>query len=200
VHATDASAIPDNWDLYRAAVVGVRFKDRVVRVEPRPLGTAAGSFPRPVGSLVVIHVITAWNPCGRTAPADANARAQLTLLGEIHRRGLAWWPAEGSDAGGTHREESVAVAGLSDTAARALGRRFGQDAVFAWTPAVLRVLACDTDAVATSGWAASAHGPRSSLRPGEGAARGASDARPGIPSDIRRTTAVVRAGVGTDGR
>ncbi|MEU9480173.1 DUF3293 domain-containing protein [Streptomyces sp. NPDC048191] len=41
--------------------------------------------------------------------------------------------AAGGDACGTHREESVAVIGLSDAAARELGRLFGQDAIFAWT-------------------------------------------------------------------
>ncbi|TWV56868.1 hypothetical protein FRZ03_03245 [Streptomyces misionensis] len=61
----------------------------------------------------------------------------------------------GGDLGGTHREESVAVTGLDDAAAREPGRRFGQDAVFAWTPGAWRVLACDTDAMSVSGWAAS---------------------------------------------
>ncbi|MEV5332734.1 DUF3293 domain-containing protein [Streptomyces werraensis] len=65
----------------------------------------------------------------------------------------------GGDVSGTHQEESVAVAGLSDAAARALGRRFGQDALFAWTPDASRVLACDNGAVAASGWAASVRAP-----------------------------------------
>ncbi|MFC1228079.1 DUF3293 domain-containing protein [Streptomyces sp. Sce081] len=81
------------------------------------------------------------------------------MLDEVRLRGLTWWPAKGGDACGTHREESVAVVGLSDTAARDLGRRFGQDAVFAWTPDAWRVLACDTGAVAVSGWAASGRAP-----------------------------------------
>ncbi|MGW7254011.1 DUF3293 domain-containing protein [Streptomyces sp. NPDC054834] len=164
-HATDAAATPRNWDLYRAAVVDIRFQDRTVRVEPRPSGTAEGFFPEPAGSAGV-HVITAMNPLGRTASADANARAQRLLLDEIRRRGLRWWSAEGGDALGTHREESVAVVGLSDTAARGLGRRFGQDAIFAWTPDAWRVLACGTDAAAVSGWAASEKA-RPSGRPGK---------------------------------
>lgn len=154
MHAPDAAGTPLNWDLYRTAVVDIRFGDRAVRVEPRPRGTAGGFFPVPAGSSVTVHVITAWNPRGRTASDDANARAQRLLLDEIRRRGLTWWPAEGGDVCGTHREESVAVVGLSDTAARDLGRRFGQDAVFAWTPDAWRVLACGSGAVAMSGWAA----------------------------------------------
>ncbi|MEV6838741.1 DUF3293 domain-containing protein [Streptomyces sp. NPDC051133] len=153
MHAIEAAVTPLNWDLYRTAVVGIRFRDRTVRVEPRPSGTTQGSFPEPAGGSPV-HVITAWNPLGRTASADANARAQRLLSDEIHRRGLTWWSAEGGDVHGTHREESVAVVGLSDTAARGLGRRFGQDAVFAWTPGAWRVLACGTGAASVSGWAA----------------------------------------------
>jgi hypothetical protein len=157
VHAVDASATPRNWDLYRTAVVDIRFQDRTVHVEPRSPGTAEGSFPGPAEGATV-HVITAWNPRGRTASPDANARAHPLLLAEVRHRGLTSWPAEGGDVRGTHREESVAVVGLSDTAARELGRRFGQDAVFAWTPDAWRVLACDDDAASVSGWAASERG------------------------------------------
>ncbi|OKK10726.1 DUF3293 domain-containing protein [Streptomyces sp. CB02400] len=99
-------------------------------------------------------MITAWNPRGRTASDDANARDQRLLLDEVRRRGLTSWPAAGGDVSGTHREESAAV-GLSDAAARALGRRFGQDAVFAWSPDAWRVLACGSGAVAVSGWVVS---------------------------------------------
>ncbi|MGY4982429.1 DUF3293 domain-containing protein [Streptomyces sp. 900105755] len=157
MHAIDASVTPRNWDLYRTAVVDIRFPDQTVRVEPRSSGTAEGSFPEPAGGGTV-HVITAWNPRGRAASPDANARAHHLLLAEIRRRGLTWWSAEGGDAPGTHREESVAIVGLSDTAARDLGHCFGQDAIFAWTPGAWRVLACDTGAAAVSGWAASETG------------------------------------------
>ncbi|MFF6811864.1 DUF3293 domain-containing protein [Streptomyces sp. NPDC012403] len=155
MHAIDAPGTPRDWDLYRTAVVDIRFGDRAVRVEPRPRGTAEGFFPVPDGSGATVHVITAWNPYGRTASNDANARAQRVLLDGIRHRGLTSWPAVGGDVRGTHREESVAVLGLSDAAARDLGRRFGQDAVFAWTPDAWRVLACGSGAVAVSGWVAS---------------------------------------------
>ncbi|MFB6955792.1 DUF3293 domain-containing protein [Streptomyces sp. NPDC056309] len=163
MHAIDAAGSPRNWDLYRTAVADIRFEDRTVRVEPRPRGTAEGLFLEPAGSATV-HVITAWNPRGRTASAEDNARAQGLLLDEIRRRGLTWWPAEGGDACGTHREESIAVVGLSDTTARELGHRFGQDAIFAWTPDAWRVLACDSEAAAVSGWAASENCRPSALR------------------------------------
>ncbi|MFD7700551.1 DUF3293 domain-containing protein [Streptomyces caelestis] len=159
MHTIGAPGTPRNWELYRTAVVDIRFGERTVRIAPRPRGTAGGFFPASDGSGATVHVITAWNPLGRTAPDDANARAQRLLLDEVRRRGLTSWPAVGGDVSGTHREESVAVVGLGDAAARDLGRRFGQDAVFAWTPGAWRVLACGTDAVSVSGWAASVRAP-----------------------------------------
>lgn len=157
MHDIDPAVTTRNWEFYRTAVVDIRFQDRIVRVEPHSPGTAEGSFPEPADGGTV-HVITPWNPRGRTASPDANARAHRLLLAEIRRRGLTWWSAEGGDARGAHCEESVAVVGLSDTAARDLGRRFGQDAIFAWTPGAWRVLACETSAAAVLGWAASGRG------------------------------------------
>ncbi|MFJ3716996.1 DUF3293 domain-containing protein [Streptomyces sp. NPDC090057] len=149
----DATGAPRNWIHYETAVVDIRFPDRTVHVEPRPSGTAEGAFPAAADG-ATIHVITAWNPLGRTASDRDNGRAQSRLLDELRRRGLPWWPAVGGDAGGAHREESVALVGLSDHAARDLGRRFDQDAIFAWTPRAWRLLACGTDAAAVRGWAA----------------------------------------------
>ncbi|WP_217568123.1 DUF3293 domain-containing protein [Streptomyces sp. GbtcB7] len=153
MHTTDASGAPQNWELYRHAVVDIHFHDRTVRVEPRSPGTAEGSFPEPAGN-TALHVITAWNPRGHTASAEYNAHAQSLLIDELNRQRLTWWPAAGGDARGTHVEESVAVTGMSDSAARELGRRFGQDAIFTWTPDAWRVSSCDGDTAAVSGWAA----------------------------------------------
>ncbi|MET8534262.1 DUF3293 domain-containing protein [Streptomyces sp. NPDC005065] len=164
MHANDAPDAPQNWELYRHSVVDIHFHDRTVRVEPRSPGTTEGSFPEPVGN-ATLHVITAWNPRGRTASADYNAHAHGLLLDELDRQRLIWWPAAGGDACGTHVEESVAVAGMSDGTARELGRRFGQDAIFTWTPDAWRVSACDSDTVAVSGWAAFARSGRTSWLP-----------------------------------
>ncbi|OIJ67458.1 DUF3293 domain-containing protein [Streptomyces mangrovisoli] len=153
MHTFDASAAPRNWDLYLAAVVDIRFEDRVVHVEPRSPGVAEGPFPGPAQGATV-HVITAWNPLGRTASFAANARAHRLLLAEVRSLGPTWWPAEGRDKQGMHREESVAVVGLDDAAALGLGRRFGQDAIFAWTPDAWRLLTCDGGVTAARGWAA----------------------------------------------
>ncbi|MET4642392.1 hypothetical protein ABID95_002119 [Streptomyces atratus] len=156
MQVTDAATTPSNWELYRRTVVDIRFPDRTVRVKPRPRGTAEGPFPKfpgPAGA-AALHVVTACDPHGRPALAEDNACAQALLHDELDRRGLAWWPAAGGDAHGTHIEQSVAIAGLSDSAARELGRCFGQEAVFAWTPGAWRLLSCDGRVTDVQGWMA----------------------------------------------
>lgn len=150
----DAALIPAaQWALYLQAIADIEFgKDRVVRVATDSAGSAEGCFPEPSGH--TIHVITAHNPGGRTVLPQDNDRAHGALIKEIRRRSLAWWPATGGAAHGGHIEASAAVAGLSDAEARELGRRFGQDAVFAWDPASWRLLSCIGDQTAARGWRA----------------------------------------------
>jgi hypothetical protein len=132
---------PRQWPNYLRAVVDVAFPAHSIRVTPGPLG-GASSLPYPLDSAHTIHIVTAFNPRGRDATARANLRAQHELLHSISLHGLQWWPAVGGDPAGTHSEISAAVVGMDDAQARALGRRFGQDAVFAWSPATWRLLAC----------------------------------------------------------
>jgi len=144
------------WPHYLGAVVDIALTVRGVHVVPGCQGDVP-SLPHPLGSGRTIHIVTAFNPGGREAGVRANLRAQEELLRIVARRGLRWWPAVGRDPAGAHAEISVAVAGLSDTQARSLGRRFGQDAVFAWSSASWRLLACE-DAVhdvVVGGWHAS---------------------------------------------
>lgn len=153
MHTTVTSVRSEQWMLYQQAVVDIRFRDRTVRVTPSPRGMTEGLFPMPIDR--TIHVITAVNPYGHVAPADDNDRAQRLLLNEIDQLGLTWWPAAGGTACGTHIEESAAIVGMSDAAAREMGRRFGQDAVFAWTFDAWRLLACTSEETAVHGWTAS---------------------------------------------
>ncbi|MFJ6539560.1 DUF3293 domain-containing protein [Streptomyces sp. NPDC091385] len=143
----------DRWAAYRQAVVDIRFAERgVVRMVPCSVGVTEGAFPEPSGR--TLHVVTAFNPRGRVVAAEDNARAHALLLAWLGRGGHTWWPATGSSPCGTHAEESVAVTGLSDAEARALGRRFGQDAVFAWSRAERRLLACFEEWSEAAGWRA----------------------------------------------
>ncbi|MGW7258705.1 DUF3293 domain-containing protein [Streptomyces sp. NPDC054834] len=141
------------WAHYQQAVVDVELPEGTVRVAPAPRAVTVGSFPAPHGES--IHVVTAHNPGGRRASRLENDRAHLELLGQLRRRGLRWWPAVGGDVEGRHAEESAAIVGLSDQEACALGRQFGQDAVFAWSETTWRLLSCfEAEEAPTRGWQA----------------------------------------------
>ena len=73
---------------------------------------------------------------------DANDEANRRLHAELVGRGCSPVPALGSDPDSSHAEESWAVSGLTDDAARAIGARFGQVAVFRIADGVQAVLAC----------------------------------------------------------
>ncbi|MFJ5213820.1 DUF3293 domain-containing protein [Streptomyces sp. NPDC088354] len=164
---------PARWPLYLRAVVDIAFPTHTVRVAPGPVPHGLTGLPHPLPGARTIHIITACNPAGRATPARAGLRAQHDLLALLHAAGLPWWPAVGGDRAGTHGEISAAVTGLTDARARALGRRFGQDAVFAWSPASWRLLACAPAAhdAATADWHATLlTGPAKAFKSGGGLA------------------------------
>ncbi|MGW3635251.1 DUF3293 domain-containing protein [Streptomyces sp. NPDC005122] len=160
--AVSRFAEPTQWPNYLRAVVDIAFLAHSIRVTPGPLDGVVG-LPFPLDGARTIHIVTAFNPHGRHTTARANLRAQHELLHDIGLHGLQWWPAVGGDPVCTHAEISAAVVGMDDAQARALGRRFGQDAVFAWTPASWRLLSCADAAHDTvlAGWHAAFLAPPS---------------------------------------
>jgi hypothetical protein len=52
----------------------------------------------------------------------------------------------------THSEASVALIGIPEADAIALGAQFKQDAIFVFSPADRRVVSCTDDRVVTTGW------------------------------------------------
>jgi hypothetical protein len=99
-----------------------------------------------------VHVLTAHNP-GAERPGDAeNRRRQDALEAELAGLGLTVVRAVASAEDGTHAEDSVAVVGWDDAAALALARRYGQDALFRWSPAAWEVVPCDGGPSLRSGW------------------------------------------------
>jgi len=99
-----------------------------------------------------VHILTAWDP-GFDRPGDQTNRLRQAAL-EAHLRPLvaALWPAVGVDPVSGHREEGVAVRGIREPDALALGARYGQDAIFAWTPEEWTVVACTGGRRVVSGW------------------------------------------------
>lgn len=90
----------------------------------------------------VVHVITAWNPGDLRPTEKANLAANETLRQCLVELGLHPIRAVGSDPDSPHSEESWAVSGLTDAAARAIGADFGQAAVFRLEARSQTVLEC----------------------------------------------------------
>jgi hypothetical protein len=67
---------------------------------------------------------------------------------------LAHFPAAGGDRTWTHVEAGVAIVGIDDVQARELGREFGQDAIFEWSPTALAILSCTESRARYTGWTA----------------------------------------------
>jgi hypothetical protein len=115
-----------------------------VRPAPRP-----GPYPL---SDAPVHVLTAHNPGAERPTAVENDRRQQALAAELADHGLVVTRAVASAADGSHAEESAAVVGWDDAGALALARRYGQDAIFRWTPEAWAVLPCDGGPPLTLGW------------------------------------------------
>lgn len=138
------------WEAYLVAEIRIEAPDGPVLVYPAPPLQAAGRYPDPGGR--PIAVITAHNPAGVVVPDEANDKAQAALEAALDARGLDWWPAAGADPQWAHVEASVAVPGMSEADALALGAEFGQDAIFLLTPGSRKVIACATGRRSVTGW------------------------------------------------
>jgi hypothetical protein len=122
------------WEAYVTTEVRIELPGGAVRVFPGPPLQASGAYPDPEGR--PITVITAGAP----------------LAAELTSRGLHWWPASSGDPSWTHVEQGVAVPGLSEADALALGARFGQEVIVVLTPASRRVIDCGSGRRSVTGW------------------------------------------------
>ena len=140
------------WDAYVTAVVRIDSPDGVRWLKPARIFRTEGCYPDPDGR--PIYVLTAHNPDGRRVSDAANAAARERLESQLRQRGLTWWPADGGDPTWTHVEAGVALIGIAEADAVALGAEFEQDAIFAFNPANRRVVSCTDARVETTGWSA----------------------------------------------
>jgi hypothetical protein len=142
----------DPWASYARTVVVIVRPDAVnLVIEAAPSGQR-GAWPWPTDDAV--HIITAWDPGDARPAEDENRANQAALEGELRSSGRdELWDAVGVDPGSGHREEGVAVRGLTLDAALRLGARYGQDAIFEWTPQAWAVVACRGGRRRDFGWA-----------------------------------------------
>jgi hypothetical protein len=140
------------WDAYVEAVVRIESPGGVRWLKPDSIFRTEGRYPDPDGR--PIYVLTAHNPAGQLASAEANAAAQARLQALLSARGLTWWPADGGDPSWKHVEAGVALVGIAEADAIALGAEFKQEAIFAFSTANRRVVSCTDARVETTGWSA----------------------------------------------
>lgn len=148
-------ASDDPWASYaRTVVVIVRPDVTNLVVEPAPPGYA-DTWPWPTRDAV--HILTAWDPGDMRPGEDQNRANQAALEEELRSFGPdGLWDAVGVDPVSGHREEGIAVCGLALDVVLDLGARYGQDAIFEWTPVAWAVLACRGDRRLDLGWTTSA--------------------------------------------
>jgi len=138
------------WADYATAHARLHLADgTTLEVGPTVAKRIEGEFADPAGR--TIHVITADNP-GRDVSAEANAAAHERLLARATELHWEVVHAHGGDPSWTHVEACIAVFGAPVDEVLAIGREFGQDAVFEWTPSVWNLISCDGARRVESAW------------------------------------------------
>ena len=159
-----APAPDDPWASYERTVVEIlRPGGGILRVRSAPDATRP-SWPWPDGQPV--HLLTAWDPGLERPGRDVNRARQAALEADLARLAVPLLAAVGVDPATGRREEGVAVRGLPEAEVLALGVRYGQDAIFAWTPTEWAIVACRGERRLASGWSLVVSGARISLQPG----------------------------------
>ncbi len=154
----------DPWVSYARTVVDISSPQGVtLRVRVAPVADEAG-WPWPDGRTV--HVLTAWDPGPERPGPVANRVRQAALESDLLALGFPLFAAAGVDPATGRREEGVAVRAAPESEILALGARYGQDAVFAWTPKEWAVVACRGGRRLASGWSLEASSTGILLQPG----------------------------------
>jgi nicotinamidase-related amidase len=94
-----------------------------------------------------VFLITGWNPGGDALPRQDNERANEDLVRVLDDAGFEFWPAVGADASSEWSEPGFMVNGADRSSMRALGRRFGQVAIYEADAAGVRIVWCERDLV-----------------------------------------------------
>lgn len=148
----------DPWAGYERIVVTIRRPDGgdlVVRAAP---AGERGRWRWP--TLGPRYVLTAWDPGEERPGTEVNRRRQAALEAELRPLVTELSAASGVDPLTGAHDEGVVVSGLPEAQVLELGARYGQDAVFVWTPGSWAIVACSGGRRLAGGWRLA--GPRSS--------------------------------------
>lgn len=141
----------DPWTSFQRTVVEITCPDGgSLRVRSAPEPEGAG-WPWPTAEPV--YILTAWDPGPERPGLEQNRRRQAALEADLGELAVSLMAAAGVDPATGRRDEGVAVRGAAESAILALGARYGQDAIFVWTPAEWAIVACQGERRLGSGWA-----------------------------------------------
>ena len=145
-----APAPEDPWASYERTVVEIlRPGGDSLRVRSAP-DVDQESWPWP--DRRPVHLLTAWDPGLERPGVDVNRMRQAALEADLELLSGELLVAIGVDSATGRREEGVAVRGLPEAEVLALGVRYGQDAVYAWTPVEWVIVACQGGRRLATGW------------------------------------------------
>lgn len=142
--------IDSAWANYAKTILEFIPLDReAFMIHPAPRGVT-GEWP--TGFRAPVYILTAWNPGSERPGESVNRARQEALESEGRQRGFEMCHTIGRDPDSSHFEEGVAVSGLSEHEAIIFGARYGQAAIFSWTPEELTVLSCVDERRHQAGW------------------------------------------------
>ena len=140
----------DPWFGYACTVVEiVRLGEVNLTVRAAP-PAEVGVWPWPAPPPV--FVLTAWDPGDERFDLETNQARQVALDAELRGCAQNSWAARGTNPESGYRDEGVAVVGVDEQKVLELGARYGQDAVFAWSPAEWAIVSCDGARRLSLGW------------------------------------------------
>ena len=141
--------LDDPWFGYANTVVEVIGPNAGVAVRAAPAGDV-GVWPW--ATEAALFVLTAWDPGEVRFSVEVNRARQSALDAELRPRAESTWRARGVDPSTGYGDEGVAVRGLAESDVCEIGARYGQDAVFAWTPRAWTIVACVGARRLSLGW------------------------------------------------
>jgi Protein of unknown function (DUF3293) len=144
------SAPGDSFPSYQRTVVEIRLPGGGGLSVRSAEDADENEWPWPTAQPV--HVLTAWDPGPERPGRTVNRARQVALEDDLRRLDLPFLSAVGVDPVTGRWEEGVAVRAVPEPEVLALADRYGQDAVFAWTPTEWAVVACHGGRRLVSGW------------------------------------------------
>ncbi len=136
-----SDGVDERWATYADTVVSVQEPDGTWSTLTGPDAVQTWPFEG------AVHLITASDPYGRLRPPDVNDANNAELVYRLWSQGHPGIPARGSDPVGEHFEDGALFRDLDRGAATAIGRDFGQEAIFEIDADEVRIVGCFAERV-----------------------------------------------------